>query len=249
MHPKTIATSATNSVNIYSVLTKKRQKRGAELAKAEMEKAKTEKARLEMEAERAKAIIRPASSSAVIDIADNGQNTDFCDPEGGKETPIRPPLVTSARQNHITSMSQRMSQSAAMDSDSQRPTLSRFRRFADRYSKFRKSNGYLSARVRLSTATAVRLHILVRMLSHYALQPEEITTNLNDVYPVAPPVVCEAVSLVVHRAAVAGLVDELSNENNGQPVNFKKFKKVLKYFSQLKSLCTYVDNTKFTIII
>ena len=142
------------------MLSKKRQKRDAELAKAEMEKAKTEKARLEMEkakAEKDKTATKPKPSSTVIDITNNEQHTDFCDVEGGKDTPIRPQLAISAR-HHSASTSQGMSQSAsqeAMDSDSQRPTLSRFRRFAERYSNVRKSNGYLSARVR---STAVRLH-------------------------------------------------------------------------------------------
>ena len=169
IRPKTTATSTTNSVNIFSVLSKKRQKRGAELAKAEMEKAKAEKARLEMEkakAEKAKTTTKPmptSSSSAVIDITDNRQHTDFCDPKGNNETPVRPSILTSAsgRLHHSASMSQGMSQSASqevMDSDSQRPTLTRFRRFAERYSNVHKSNGYLSARVRSTTVTAVRLH-------------------------------------------------------------------------------------------
>ncbi|XP_065909548.1 nibrin-like isoform X2 [Dysidea avara] len=239
IRPKTTATSTTNSVNIFSVLSKKRQKRGAELAKAEMEKAKAEKARLEMEkakAEKAKTTTKPmptSSSSAVIDITDNRQHTDFCDPKGNNETPVRPSILTSAsgRLHHSASMSQGMSQSASqevMDSDSQRPTLTRFRRFAERYSNVHKSNGYLSARVRSTTVTA----------------PDESATDLD--LPVPPPVVCEAVSLVVHRVAVAGLVNDLSSEDCG-PVNFKKFKKA-KYIGigSLPTIIGGADLIRFT---
>ena len=237
LRPKTTATSAANSVNIYSVL--KKQKRDAELAKAEkarldMEKAKAEKARLDMEkakAEKANAITRSkptSSSSAVIDITDN------LDAERDKGTPVKPMSSTSAS-HHSAIMSQGMSQNVsqeveAMDSDSQRPTLSRFRRFAERYSNTRKSNGYLSARVKSTTKViAVRLH-LYSISCNCVLQPNESTNDLDDILPVAPPVVCEAVSLVVVRcvAAAAGLVDELSSENGG-PVNFKKFKKVSEF--------------------
>ena len=123
-------------------------------------------------------------------------------------------------------------------SDSQRPVLSRFQRFTRR-----KTNGFISARITNTTTVSCFVHYYMTILILLWFKDDSVEQcidgNVN--LPIAPIVLCEHVSLVVHPTAAVteAALDALPAANG--VINFKKFKKVILHY--------YVILTIFTVLV
>ena len=159
---------------------------------------------------------RKASHSEIIHSSD----------ETGSTSDSKAPVVDISASSSVNDGA--LQQVDSMEtSDSQRPVLSRFQRFTRR-----KTNGFISARITNTTTVSCFVCNYTTILKRLWFKDEGVEQCIDDNVnlPIAPIVLCEHVSLVVHRTAAVteAALNALPGANG--VVNFKRFKKVILHY-------------------